>query len=421
MNKTIVSNNLLVISERNYKLLSIFWTAFIIFLTLTILGGFGFINQKVADYSQILLAIGLLVIISLLLKFSGKNAYFRFFFFLYLVWQFYIIGRGGLTFNFKTLITNLVASGGYLTYLAPIIVLFPANLNFYKKLFEIIFVAGIVFLCLDVLFIKYLLDRSFETQNVIESFATLSIPSGFFLLTYKYHPFKKNVILFGVMIISLLFSIYKARRGLSTITLGILVSAYFMYLIDTKRKIAVLYFSILFVLLGALKFSGAYKMDQSKLFGFILERGETDTRTGVEFYFYADMSPTDWVIGKGFSGKYFCPDIDRDQVTDYRSYIETGYLNIILNGGIISLALYLLILFPAAILGLFFSKNTLSKAAGIWIIISILELYPTSIAGFDLNFLLVWISVGIGYSKQVRDISDQYLVEFFKSSYRISS
>ena len=411
----------MVISERKNRLLSIFWIAFIIFLTLSILSGFNLINQKLADYSRFLLAIGLLSIGVQLLKFSGKNVYLQFLFFIYFIWQLYILERGGLTFNFKTFVTTLLEPSGYLTYLAPLIVLFPANLNFYKKLFEIIFVAGIIFLCIDTLFIKYLIDRSFETQNVIEVFAILSIPSGFFLLTYKYHSFRKNIIMVGVMIISLLFSIYKGRRGLSTITLGILISIYFMYLIETKRKIAVLYFSVLFIILGAFKFSDNYRLGQNKLLSFMLQRGEVDTRTGVELYFYADMDPTDWIIGKGFSGKYFCPNVDRDQVTNYRNYIETGYLNIILRGGIVSLTLYLLILFPAAVLGLFLSKNMLSKAAGIWIIISILELYPTSIAGFDLNFLIVWICVGIGYSKQVRNLTDQYLTDFFKNPYRIAS
>lgn len=146
-------------------------------------------------------------------------------------------------------IERLVNYGlGHLAYLAPLIVFFPINLNYYKKLFEFLFIAGIIFLCFDVIFIKSLLDRSFETQNVIESFATLSIPSGFLSLTYKYHT-RSNLISLAVMVISLLFSIYKARRGLATITLAFLLSAYFVYLIEGRKKIVIIYFSVLFVLL----------------------------------------------------------------------------------------------------------------------------------------------------------------------------
>lgn len=111
------------------------------------------------------------------------------------------------------------------------------------------------------------------------------------------------------------------------------------------------------------------------------------------------MSPTDWIIGKGWNGQYFCPNIDRDQLTNYRNYIETGYLNIILKGGIISLALFAYRDTGCHIMSLFL-KNILSKAAGIWIIIAILEMYPRSIVGFDFHYLLVWISAGIGYSKK---------------------
>lgn len=420
MVKTVLSNEFITIREDRLRMLNVFWIAVTISLTFGILSQFQFIPQKLSDYTRILLSIGIIVMGGMLLKFSGNNRFLQFVFFIFFAWQIGIMWRG-FSLNREVNLERLVNYGsGYLAYLAPLIVFFPINLNFYKKLFDILFVAGIIFLCIDVLFIKSLLDRSFETQNVIESFAILSIPSGFLLLTFKYHTRKKNLISTGVMVVSLLFSIYKARRGLSAITLAILISAYFVFLIEGRKKILILYFSVLFVLLGALKFSDTYKLGQNKLFSFLLERGDADTRTGVEIYFDEDMSPTDWVIGKGWNGQYFCPNVDRDQVTNYRNYIETGYLNIILKGGIISLVLYILVLVPSAILCLFFSKNILSKAAGIWIILSILETYPASIVEFDFNYLLVWISAGIGYSGKIRDLSDEYLTDFFLSPYNIT-
>ena len=123
------------------------------------------------------------------------------------------------------------------------------------------------------------------------------------------------------------------------------------------------------------------------------------------------MKPTDWAIGKGINGEYFCPGIDEDAPTNYRNIIETGYLQIILKGGIIRLILYLLIAIPALILGLFFSKNLLSKAAGIWIFISLISLYPATVNSFNLNYLLVWISIGICYSKELRILPDDQIAD----------
>ena len=157
-----------------------------------------------------------------------------------------------------------------------------------------------------------------------------------------------------------------------------------------------------------------YQTNKNGLFSFIIERGDEDTRTGVEIYLYQDLKMTDWIVGRGINGEYYCPDIEKNQLTDYRDYIETGYLQIILKGGIIRLALYLLIAIPAIILGFFYSKNLLSKASAIWIFIAIISLYPASVEKFYLQYLLVWISIGICYSKKLRYLPDNTLSEFFK-------
>ena len=143
------------------------------------------------------------------------------------------------------------------------------------------------------------------------------------------------------------------------------------------------------------------------MFSFLVDRGEEDTRSGVEVYMYADMSSTDWVIGKGIKGEYYCPIVDNvNDASGFRGYIETGYLQMILKGGIMSIALLLLILIPAIFKGLFKSKNILSKAAAIWITLWIIYEYPVIGVGFTMHYLLVWISVGICYSKKIRNMAD---------------
>ena len=164
--------------------------------------------------------------------------------------------------------------------------------------------------------------------------------------------------------------------------------------------------SFLFIILGAFYYSNLYHVKKNGLVGLIAERGNDDTRTVVELFFYGDMKNNDIIVGKGINGEYFCPDCEEDQETNYRSYIETGYLQIILKGGIIMLGLYLLIAIPAIILGLFYSKNSLAKASGIWILISLVSLYPATVNTFSFAFLLVWISVGICYNKGLRNLAD---------------
>ena len=148
------------------------------------------------------------------------------------------------------------------------------------------------------------------------------------------------------------------------------------------------------------------------IFTFLMARKDEDTRSNVEEAFYADMTTTEWIIGKGINGEYYCPGVENVMNnTSYRNIIETGYLQIILKGGIISLALLLLILIPAIYKGLFNSNNILSKGAALWIFLWTIYLYPTIGIGFCMYHLLVWISVGICYSGKIRAMADSDIKE----------
>ena len=57
-------------------------------------------------------------------------------------------------------------------------------------------------------------------------------------------------------------------------------------------------------------------------------------------------------------------------------------------------------------LGFLKSKNLLSKASAIWIMIYLVFLYPSTVTSFTLSYILLWISIGICYTKQVREMSD---------------
>jgi len=406
------------ISHKKLKSINIFWLGFSIYTLSYTLGTTGHVNYVICQAIQLLgLAIFLYPCISLI-RFKIENKYLKTIFFLYIFWQLSVICRGFQT-NYTSVKTMLFdANAGILLYFVPLIALFPKNLFSLKKVIDVIFIFGIFFFIYDIIFFKYLLSRTFETQDIIENFSSLSLPCGFVLLTYIYYSNRQKLLAGSVMLLTLLISIYKARRGLSSIFLGVLLSSYFIYLFKSSRKVFNIYMSILLIIAGIFYADSLYQINKNPLFNFIAQRGETDTRTGVEIYFYNDFKTKDWVIGRGINGQYFCPDIEEDQLTNYRSYIETGYLNIILKGGIISLVLYLLIAIPALILGFFYSKNILSKASAIWISIAIISLYPTTVDSFSFQYLLVWISIGICYSKKLRYLPDDSIKNFIKSPNR---
>ena len=343
--------------------------------------------------------------------------YLKILFLIYCIWQLTVVLRG-IALDYSSIKVMLFdAESGLFRYFAPLILLFPKNLLYYKKVVLVILTLGAIFLLYDVAFIGNLMDLDYENNNTkftYEHFVKiLSVPSGIILLTLIYQKKKVKYFAYLVMIVSLLFAAYRARRALIIMSASPLVISYILDLYAKKKNfvIALIPFILIFF---ALNFGGAnFGIKLPDIFTLLNERGTEDTRTGVEIYFYKDMTTTDWIIGKGINGTYFCPDIDLGTNTDYRSMIETDYLNIILKGGIISLALVLLIAIPAFIKGMFFSNNILSKAAAIWILLWILELYPANVTTFSLHYLLLWISIGICYSDVTREVSDKELVRIF--------
>jgi hypothetical protein len=131
------------------------------------------------------------------------------------------------------------------------------------------------------------------------------------------------------------------------------------------------------------------------------------------------MKTQDWIIGKGLNGKYYGPGIDYNSNTNFRSVIEIGYLQIILNGGIVSLGLLILITIPAAIKGIFYSKNMLSKASGLWILLWIMNSYPSTVNTFTLFYILVWIAVAVCYNRNLRNMSENDVKLLFGQAYKL--
>ncbi|KAA9039288.1 oligosaccharide repeat unit polymerase [Ginsengibacter hankyongi] len=364
-----------------------------------------------------LVGLALIVVSSIsLCKFNIENRYLSIFYVAYLIWLAIIITRGFQTDStfIKDMLYN--ARYGLMPYFVPVVLLFTKHSFFYKKIFDAIIILGIFYLIFDVIFIRQLLssDRDNSTSvSIIEIFtSTLSLSAGFILLTYNYHSIKRILFSLFIVVLSLFFAVIRARRGLIFMCSSMLLCFYLLFTIHSKLKFAIIYISILLAAIGALYLSSIYKIGNRNIFSFVLDRGDEDTRTGVEMYFYDDLKTKDWIIGKGINGQYFCPDIEEEQATNYRNVIETDYLQIILNGGLLSLGLLLLILIPAVCLGLFYSKNMLSKGAAIWILLWIFYLYPARVSTFTLHYILVWISVGICYSKFMRKMSENEMKEF---------
>jgi hypothetical protein len=308
-----------------------------------------------------------------------------------------------------------------LLYFVPFILMLRQNSVFYRKLFDFIIIFGICYVIFDVIFIKNILISDVEnkqSQGIVEYFSNLSFCCGFILLTFIYHKKKRVLFALFVTVLALLIAIFRARRGLTFMYSIMLFFSFIFYFFHTRAKVLITLSGICFVLILALYFMGTKLSDTPLLRNFFIRVNE-DTRSYVEDRFHADMKTKDWIYGKGLNGRYFCPGVEENEV--YRGLIETGYETTILKGGLISIGLFLLITVPAIINGLFFSKNLLSKAAAIWILMSLINSYPGTTQAFILSYFVVWVSVGICYSKEIRNMSDDTITTLlYPENYTIS-
>jgi len=415
---SIAINQFLISNNQVLRNINLFWAGFIIY-TLS----FTISQTTVVNYifCEILQLIGLLFLVPKALSimtFKLESPYLKAIFLIFCCWLLTILLRG---FNFNSdFVKQMLFDAGYggFIYFVPLTLLFPKNLSFYKKIFTVIVILDIFYIIYDIIFIKDLLDSdstNFLSQGILEQFSrTLGIPNGFILLTFLYHSGKRKALAIIVSMITLFFAVYRARRGLVFVCGSMIFFSFLLYLIYSKEKILTVFFGLVFTSLLAFKTIQIYQ-DENGFFSLLKQRLDEDTRTSIETFFYADLTTKDWIIGKGINGQYWCP-IPYEGLSGYRYVIETDYLQIILKGGIISLTLMLLIMIPAVIKGVFFSKNLLSKAAGVWILLWILYLYPTSVTTFTLHYILVWISIGICYSKKIRNIPDAEIKKYFRAA-----
>ncbi len=401
------------------KTFNIFWIGFVIYSASFALSTTTTVNYIICQVFQIFGLILLVPASIKLIQWKFDSTYLKTVFIIYCCWLLIVIFRGFI-FNYGSLKFMLFdAEFGLFRYFVPLILLFPKNLVYYKKLFKAIVILGLVFIFYDIVFRGNLLDLNYTNNNTkftFEYFAKiLSIPVGFLVLTYSYHPIRRKLFALFIIAVSAGFAIFRARRALLFMTVSPLFFSYLLYLYRGKRKILIIIYSIFigaFLLFYGIK---VYNDNRRGMFALITERIYENTRSGIESNFYQDMTTRDWIIGKGINGQYYSPGTDIGNTSNYRGMIETDYLNIILKGGIISLVLLFLIAIPAIVKWLFYSKNLLSKAAAFWILIWLMELYPANVNSFSLNHLLVWISIGICYSKEIRNTSESVLVEALSS------
>ena len=226
-------------------------------------------------------------------------------------------------------------------------------------------------------------------------------PCFILLFWKKYMSFKVWFIILVACVANLFITIHMARRGTTVLTLIYFVLLWYLYTAQSRLKGKLRMLAMATVMLAS-----AYMVFVSlsdSFFSLIVERAEADTRSGVERSFYKYFSSqADWLFGRGLLGTYY------DEIFgEQRFSIETGYLFIILRAGLLYLIPYVMLLMVSGIKGYFKSNNLFIKSIAIFMLMSVLELYPWGYPTFSFKFFIIWLGVIMCNSKYFLSMSDQ--------------
>ena len=231
------------------------------------------------------------------------------------------------------------------------------------------------------------------------------------LLTYFYQ--KRRVVVYLSIIVLLLLSYLISQRA-NIIFFALTVS---FYIFEYYRQPIIRYFKkIIFsvklvVILLSLVFTVVYFSDS--IFNKTMLR---DTRTFLAVELFLDTSLQERVLGRGVLGTYYSPYFKHWNKTNEggdsptRSVNEIGYLHMMLKGGYIMIGLYLLILLPAAFLGIFRSNNIIARMSGYYILLYLLLWLVCYYPVYNAEYILLWMAAGSCISSKVRAIPNQDLL-----------
>jgi hypothetical protein len=325
----------------------------------------------------------------------------------------------GVTFNNK--LGQIFLSDNFLPYLLPLLLLclgrnreidFGYFINV-SKIFGIIYLVFLPYAMYSMMTFK--VDMSVASSEADgyatfvnqATFGIIHLLPAFVTIYFKKYLTKKEWWIFmGALIGALLIGLYMARRGRSAIYVLYFVSCWTLYLLSNKNSSK--FTQILGGVLIATVCYMIFTNSQDSFFSILMERGTTDSRTGIEENMIADMHGWDWIIGRGLFGTYYDPSFGYS-----RPDIETGYLALILKGGIIYLFCFVAILLMSAYKGLFKSRNLFIKAFAIIMIIAVIDLYPFGWPKFNFHYFTVWMGVYICNKQAYRNLTDSQIYNMY--------
>lgn len=283
-------------------------------------------------------------------------------------------------------------------WILPFLILPLPNFKYYKEILQLFNKASLFVIPIWILNSNLLVQL--DTYKGEHIGVYLPFLSAFLLGFLPLFRKKEKYFVVSIWAIYFMLMLLNARRNVSlSLALYAFIAYIFSILHNIKRRPAKYLFICVFTLISFLFLQLNVDRLAANTFSNIAHRGIEDSRSQVEILFFWDFShspTTDWIYGRGMDGGYAqaVTNEETGETTYNRKIIETGYLNMMLKGGIIY-DLVILLLIITSLKGVFKKNNPVYvKYSGVILATYFLDMYTTNpICDFTTRSMLFWFLI----------------------------
>lgn len=375
---------------------------------------------------------------------------------LFLVWTFFLILRGSLTGRFPLYVQSYLQVGidvvvnrySGMAYIMPLVALMTFRMDSFYYMKRI----GILLCCISLVMIftnwqdVFSPDLQYgrtEIESETEAGQFLNIYDitdvcflgtwVILLLSFVSQYFDKKLLLIFILFLVVAFfgSVVGGRRAASFYNGLFLLIIFFVYykysiredqLTTQKRRGRLLLRRLLvIVLLGGAVYYIVHLASTTTIFDFLSSRLFEDNYSDQVFHtgrsrLVADMvndfnsHPLSWVFGRGVNGSYETTILS---IGGRRQAMEWGFLCMILKGGIPYLIMYIYLLLHAFAMGIYHSRNLLSKGLAFICLLGVILLVDVYTPSYGIYYFLIWLSYGLLENENIRQLDDETIKNCF--------
>lgn len=317
-----------------------------------------------------------------------------------------IIVRADFPTNVNAWGLFLISGSGLPVYVAPIILLMLPNRKHFRDIVRLFFKASLFVLPIWVLNASDLVQDDYKGEGIG---VYLPFFSAFLLaLSGLFSKKEKNLTLF-IWGMYLFLMLLNARRNMTFTLVLYGIFSYLMILLDDWKRHPVKVFMIIMgSILGLLLLQLNMDNLTSGVFKRMSNRATEDSRSFVEELFFVDFATSpaeDWIFGRGMDGGYYqiVRNEDTGEESDNRKGIETGYLQLVLKGGLVY-AVCIVLIIVNAIGRARRDKDVVVSRYLVMVMLSyLIDLYTTTpICYYMPRTVIFWFVIGVMTQKGER-------------------